>query len=113
MKRIVDNRKEQKEHREYQKEQNEKNEKNEKNEVPRRQYESYHQMLLSDINEEPFDDPLDIHVHRYTNSICIICNKKNPKDQVISTTSLTNLFELDKKYLKEHLNILGVVIHNN
>jgi hypothetical protein len=55
----------------------------------------------------PYSDPFDIHVHRFdsVSKLCSICNVCLVNTE-ISTTSITNAYELDKKYLTEHLKIL-------
>jgi hypothetical protein len=51
----------------------------------------------------PFQDPYEIHVHRYikytdnNDFICTVCNKK--KNTNISNNSITSIYELDSKQL--------------
>ncbi len=57
----------------------------------------------------PYSDPFDIHVHRFDNALklCPICNISLNNTE-ISTTSITNAYELDNKYLQEHLKALKI-----
>jgi hypothetical protein len=50
----------------------------------------------------PFQDPYEIHVHRYqkytdNDFICTVCNKK--KNTNISNNSITSIYDLDSKQL--------------
>jgi hypothetical protein len=80
--------------------------------IKKRTYESYQQTLHSSEETGPFDDPLDIHVHRYQNSVCMVCNHKQAQYHPKQTNSLPGLragiHELDKKYVGEYMRLLNV-----
>lgn len=75
----------------------------------RKKYESYEDLYTFD---GPYNDTLDLHVHRFENKIqgsliCSICNKK-VENLTLTTTLKTNIYDLDNRYLHEHLKILGI-----
>lgn len=75
----------------------------------RKKFESYEDLYSF---EGPYNDTLDLHVHRFETKIqgsliCSICNKKI-ENLTLTSTHKTSIYDLDNRYLQEHLKILGI-----